>query len=106
MDIATAAGALATAVFLASTVPMVWRAAVTRDMSSYSRAHLVMTNVGNAAHSLYVLSLPAGPIYVLHGTHVAVALFMLVWHLRHAVRPPAEDGQGEGRQDDRDSLRE
>lgn len=90
MDIATAAGTIATAVFAGSTAPMVWRAARTRDMTSYSRPSLALTNVANAIHTVYVLSLPLGPVYVLHSVHVAVAFFMLCWHVRHKPAAPQD----------------
>ncbi len=46
------AGLASTIVFTLSTLPMVARAWRTRDMASYSRGHLVMTNLGNAIHTL------------------------------------------------------
>ena len=95
MDIPTMAGALATSLFVGSSVPMVWRAYRTRDMDSYSRGHLVLTNLGNALHSLYVATLPPGPIWVLHGMHVLVTAFMLVWHVRHAGRASERSGVGD-----------
>ena len=96
MDIATAAGTVATAVFASSTAPMVWRAARSRDMTSYSRPSLALTNVANAIHTVYVLSLPLGPVYVLHSVHVVVAFFMLCWHVRH-VRTTPKDVRESGR---------
>lgn len=47
MSPAVVAGLASTVVFALSTLPMVARAFRTRDMTSYSRGHLVMTNVGN-----------------------------------------------------------
>ncbi|MGB3828223.1 MAG: hypothetical protein WA962_05550 [Ornithinimicrobium sp.] len=90
MDTATVAGTIATAVFAGSTAPMVWRAARTRDMTSYSRPSLALTNVANAIHTVYVLSLPLGPVYVLHSVHVVVAFFMLCWHVRHVRTAPKD----------------
>ncbi len=78
------AGLVSTVVFAMSTLPMVARAWRTKDMASYSRGHLVMTNIGNAVHTLYVLSLPPGPVWVLHTFHVVVSAAMLFWHLRFA----------------------
>ncbi len=82
MNPAFLAGLASTVVFTLSTLPMVARAWRTRDMASYSRGHLVMTNVGNAIHTLYVVSLPLGPVWVLHSFHVVVSAAMLTWHLR------------------------
>ena len=40
---------------------MLIKAARTKELASYSRGNLVLANVGNAVHSIYVLQLPAGP---------------------------------------------
>ena len=61
MNAATLAGVISTLLFLGSNLPMVVRAARTRGLTSYSRGNLVMTNIGNAWYTVYVLSLPAGP---------------------------------------------
>ena len=81
MNAATLAGLASSLVFVASTLPMVVRAARTHDLSSYSRGHLVMTNAGNAVYTLYVLSLPVGPIWILHLVHTTVSAFMLLCHV-------------------------
>ncbi|ACQ78336.1 hypothetical protein Bcav_0070 [Beutenbergia cavernae DSM 12333] len=89
------AGALSTIIFAVSTLPMLAKAARTKDLSSYSLGNLGLSNVGNAVHSLYVFSLPAGPIWVLHSFYVAVAVLMLAWYLRYEHRRrapvPADD---------------
>ena len=59
MSPAVAAGLASTVVFALSTLPMVARAIQTKEMASYSRGHLVMTNIGNAIHTAYVVSLPS-----------------------------------------------
>ena len=89
MSAAVLAGLVSTVVFAASTVPMVLRAWRTQDLRSYSRGHLVMTNLGNAVHTVYVLSLPAGPLWLMHAFHVVVTATMLGWHLRYAGSPGA-----------------
>ena len=61
METATLVGAMSTVLFASSMVPMLVRAARTRDVSSYSRGHLALGNVGNLAHTVYVVSLPPGP---------------------------------------------
>ena len=81
MNTATAAGVLSTIIFAASTLPMVVRAAGTRDVSSYSRSHLLMANAGNAVHTVYVVSLPPGPVWLLHCIHSCVSAFMLAAHV-------------------------
>jgi hypothetical protein len=79
------AGALSTMTFAASVLPMVVKAWRTRDLRSYSRGHLVLANVGNGVHSVYVFHLPPGPIWVLHTFYVVTSALMLVWNIRYAV---------------------
>jgi len=82
------AGVVSTIVFASSTLPMVIKAATTRDLGSYSLGNLALVNVGNVVHSFYVFHLPLGPIWVLHGFHVTTSLLMLVWYLRFAGAAP------------------
>jgi hypothetical protein len=73
---------------------MVLKAVRTKDLSSYSLSSLVMTNLGNLVHSLYVYSLPPGPIWALHAFYLVTTVVMLVMFLRHDTgrarvrRPP------------------
>lgn len=80
-DLPLLAGSASTVIFAASTVPMVVKAVTTRDMRSYSLGSLALTNTGNAIHSIYVFSLPFGPIWILHGFYLVVTAFLLVWFL-------------------------
>ena len=82
-----AAGTLATIVFAASALPMLGKAARSRDLRSYSRANLVLANVGNAVYSVYVFHLPPGPIWLLHAFYVVSSALMLFWSLRYAHQP-------------------
>ena len=91
MNTATIAGVASTLMFAGSTLPMVVRAARTRDVSSYSRSHLFMTNAGNAVHTVYVASLPPGPVWLLHCMYSGVSAFMFAAHLRWA-RPSSTAG--------------
>lgn len=102
MDLAIMAGAVSTALFTSSTLPMVWRALRTRDLASYSRGHLVLTNVGNLVHTCYVLSLPLGPVYALHAVHTGTAMLMLIWHLRYVLD---EDRDGPASEHDAEPRR-
>jgi hypothetical protein len=70
-------------IFAWSMLPMLAKAHRTRNLASYSLGNLVLTNVGNAVHSVYVLSLPVGPIWALHGFYLATSWLMLVWCLRY-----------------------
>ena len=90
MDTAVLAGSFSTALFVFSYLPMLVKAARTRDLDSYSRGQLGLATVGNAVNSLYVFSLPVGPIWFLHVFNLGCTLLMLVWHLRYAGHRPAQ----------------
>ena len=81
------AGAIATVIFAGSVLPMLGKAARTKDLSSYSRGHLVLANVGNLFYSVYVFHLPPGPIWALHTFYLVSCGIMLVLCLgqRHAA---------------------
>lgn len=83
---AAAAGVASTVIFVGSTVPMLGKAVRTRDVRSYSLGNLALANAGNAVHSVYVLSLPPGPVWALHAFNLSSTLFMLVWFLRFSGR--------------------
>lgn len=91
MNAVTVAGVISTLMFLGSNLPMVVQAVRSRDVSSYSRGYLVMTNIGNAVYTIYVLSLPAGPIWLLHMVYTAVSAFMLLVHVYWAPAVPPSD---------------
>src|SRR6478735_2961404 len=82
------AGFASTVIFAGSTLPMLAKAIRTRDLASYSLGNLLMANLGNAVHSVYVFSLPAGPVWLLHGFNETVTAFMLVHE-----RPGADRGR-------------
>ena len=50
-SVAVLAGSVSTVLFAASTLPMLIKAARTKELSSYSRGNLVLANVGNAVHT-------------------------------------------------------
>ncbi|BDZ65139.1 hypothetical protein [Agromyces mangrovi Wang et al. 2018] len=81
MDVAVLAGVVATAMFAISHFPMLRKAIVTRDLHSYSLGNLVLLNLANLIYSLYVFTLPVGPIWILHSFYVAVAATMLALYL-------------------------
>src|SRR5215207_11742411 len=80
------AGSVSTVLFGVSTLPMLIKAARTKELSSYSRGNLVLANAGNAVHSIYVFQLPTGPIWALHTFYIVTSGLMLFWHLRYARR--------------------
>ncbi|MGW4928911.1 hypothetical protein ACWEOH_07145 [Agromyces sp. NPDC004153] len=83
MDLAVFAGVVSTGLFAMSYLPMLVKAARTKDLSSYSLGNLAITNAGNLVHSVYVFALPFGPIWLLHGFYLVASALMLVWFLRY-----------------------
>ncbi|HKP09060.1 MAG TPA: hypothetical protein VJU58_17560 [Microbacterium sp.] len=77
MDAATLAGTVSTVLFAAANLPMVVKAVRSGDLRSYSLSALLMGNVGNAVYTVYVLSLPFGPIWILHGFYLTTMAIML-----------------------------
>jgi hypothetical protein len=79
------AGVLATALFTVSALPMLLKARRTRDLGSYSIGNIGLANVGNLVQTIYVLSLPPGPIWALHAFQLSTSALMLAWYLRFRV---------------------
>ena len=80
------AGAVSTTIFAASMLPMLVKAARTKDLSSYSMGNILLANVGNAIHSVYVFHLPAGPVWILHTFFLVSTGLMLFWYLLYTPR--------------------
>jgi hypothetical protein len=81
------AGLISTIIFATSTLPMLAKAWRTRDLHSYSFGTISLANAGNLIHSVYVFSLPMGPIWILHGFHLTTTGLMLAWYLRFEWKP-------------------
>ena len=79
------AGTVSTAIFAASALPMLMKAFRTKDLKSYSLPNIALSNVGNVIHSVYVYSLPPGPIWVLHSFYLVTTALMLLWYLRYEL---------------------
>jgi uncharacterized protein with PQ loop repeat len=77
------AGTISTTIFAVSTLPMLLKAFKTKDLRSYSLGNILLSNVGNVIHSVYVFHLPAGPIWLLHSFYLLTTALMLVWYLRY-----------------------
>lgn len=77
MDAPLIAGTVATVAFAVSNLPMLTKALRTRDVSSYSLPSLIIVNAANLLYSLYVFSLPFGPIWALHTFYVVSCAIML-----------------------------
>jgi hypothetical protein len=94
MDIPILAGMISTVVFAVSNLPMLRKALRTKDVSSYSLSSIAMINAANALYSLYVFSLPVGPIWALHTFYLISCAIMLVLCVRTklaASRPQPSD---------------
>ncbi|WP_231954959.1 hypothetical protein [Occultella aeris] len=88
LSLAVLAGSISSVIFAGSVLPMVLKAVRTRDLASYSLGNLLLANTGNVVHSLYIYSLPPGPIWALHGFYLITTGLMLVLYLRHARSVP------------------
>jgi hypothetical protein len=86
------AGFISTFIFATSTLPMLLKAWRTRDLHSYSFGTIALANTGNLVHSVYVFSLPPGPIWVLHTFHLVTTGLMLCWFLRFELIPRRRTG--------------
>lgn len=82
MDFSILAGIASTTLFALSNLPMVMKAARTKDLRSYSLGNLALINAANGVHSIYIFSLPAGPIWLLHGFYLVASAIMLALFLR------------------------
>nr|MBN1230146.1 hypothetical protein [Anaerolineae bacterium] len=82
LELSVVAGMVSSAIFVTSTFPMLIKALRTKDLGSYSLTQMVMTNVGNLIHSVYVFSLPVGPIWALHSFYLITTALMLAWYVR------------------------
>jgi hypothetical protein len=52
-SVAVIAGSMSTALFVASTLPMLYKAARTKELGSYSLGYLALANVGNGFYTVY-----------------------------------------------------
>jgi len=79
------AGIVSSLIFASSHVPMLWKAYKTRDLSSYSWLSIVMINAGNLLHWLYVVSLPFGPVWILHIFYTIASVLLLFMYFRYVL---------------------
>ena len=77
LSLPTLAGFVSTVIFAASTLPMLVKACRSRDLASYSLGNIALANLGNAVYSVYVYSLPPGPIWLLHTFYLVSSALML-----------------------------
>ena len=83
------AGAISTTIFALSTLPMLMKAFRSKDLRSYSLSNILLSNLGNVIHSIYIFHLPLGPIWLLHAFNLVTTGLMLVWYLRYEWRRQA-----------------
>ncbi|HXV41738.1 MAG TPA: hypothetical protein VEC96_01640 [Anaerolineae bacterium] len=72
------AGTISGLIFISSHVPMLLKAFCTQDLHSYSRLNLLLVNVGNLIYWLYLVSLPLGPVWVLHTFYTISSGLLLI----------------------------
>jgi uncharacterized protein with PQ loop repeat len=80
------AGVVSTVIFAVGTLPMMLKAARTKDLGSYSLGQILLNNVGNVVHTVYVVHLPIGPIWWLHAFYLVSTALMLFWYVRYVLR--------------------
>lgn len=95
VSLPTLAGIASTVIFAASTLPMLVKAYRSRDLRSYSLGNIVLANVGNSVHSIYVYSLPPGPVWLLHSFYLVSTALMLGWYLRYTLRKSTHEATHE-----------
>jgi uncharacterized protein with PQ loop repeat len=89
-ELALAAGTAAAAIFMISQLPMLIKARRTKDLASYSIANIGLANVGNVLYAVYVVQVPVGPAWAIHGFNLTTAGLMLFWYLRYGWRHAGE----------------
>ena len=79
------AGAVSSTIFVVSALPMSLKACRSKNLKSYSLTNILLSNVENIVHSLYVYNLPAGPIWILHTFYLITTGLMLFWYIRYEL---------------------
>lgn len=87
IDLSVIAGTISTIIFACGELPMLLKAFQTKSLRSYSLGNILLANMGNVIHSIYVFHLPPGPIWLLHSFYLISAGLMLIWYLRYERRP-------------------
>lgn len=82
-DFALFAGTAAAAIFMISQLPMLIKACRTKNLTSYSFANIGLANVGNVLYAVYVIQVPLGPVWAVHGFNLTTSGVMLTMYLRY-----------------------
>ena len=85
-EFALFAGSAAAAIFMISQLPMLIKAYRTKDLTSYSFANMGLANLGNVLYAVYVLQVPVGPVWAIHGFNVTTSGLMMILYLRYGRR--------------------
>lgn len=80
------AGLVSSKIFAISTLTMLLKTMRTKNVDSFSLSSLVLSNIGNIVYWLYVISLPFGPIYFLHGFYTIAMVIMLLFYVGYHNR--------------------
>ncbi|MBV7334800.1 hypothetical protein KFU94_42500 [Chloroflexi bacterium TSY] len=81
------AGSISSLIFVSGTLSMLLKTWRTHNVDSYSMISLVLNHFGNLLYWIYVISLPVGPIYIMHGFYTVANLLMLIWYFRYRHQP-------------------
>jgi uncharacterized protein with PQ loop repeat len=81
------AGSASSLMFMSGTLSMLIKTWRTHDVDSYSMTSLLLNNVGNLVYWIYVISLPVGPIYILHSFYTIATILMLIWYFLYRRHP-------------------
>ena len=69
--------------------------AANRDLAAVFGDNTLLGNAGNIVHTAYVLSLPIGPVWILHGFYLVTMAVMLLLYLRWCgIRPGDRPDRG------------
>jgi hypothetical protein len=93
MELQTAqlmAGSISSLFFISSNLPMLWKVFRTKNLRSYSFAHILFNNIGNIIYWLYISSLPLGPIWIMHTFYTVTSILMLIGYIRYEYLKPCE----------------
>ncbi|MCB0191638.1 MAG: hypothetical protein KDJ65_06800 [Anaerolineae bacterium] len=77
------AGTISSLIFAGSNIPMLWKVYRTCDVRSYSWSNVLMVNIGNVIHWLYISTLPVGPVWILHTFYTLASGILLILYLRY-----------------------
>ena len=76
------AGLISSMIFMLSQLPILYKAFKTKDLSSYSLTNLMLAMAGDLLYWVYLVSLPVGPVWMLHSFDTVCSLVMLSLYLR------------------------